>query len=91
MRGGEGTTTVHGGRVVHVSTQADAHRPTASQQAHSGGDLHEGVSSPGSTPVMTKMSYISQVFSNHTLGGDGPDREAAPPRPAGTQEAGSWL
>jgi hypothetical protein len=69
-RGGDRTTTVHGGRVVHVSTQDDGHRPTADQQGHSCSELAEGVRSPGSTAVMTKMKYFSQgVLQPHSRWG----------------------
>jgi hypothetical protein len=57
--GGDGSMTVHGRRVVHVSTQEEGHQPTAGQQGHSGPDLGRGVRSPGSTAVMTKMKDFS--------------------------------
>src|SRR5919199_1743933 len=57
--GGNRAATVHRGRVVHVSTQADGHRPTADQQGRSPVDLRGRVRSPGSTPVMKKMKEFS--------------------------------
>ncbi len=66
-RGGDRSSAVHSGRVVHVSTQGDGHRPTAGQQGCSGVDLHEQLRSPASTPVMTKMKYFSHgVLEPHS-------------------------
>jgi hypothetical protein len=74
-RGGDRTTTVHGRRVVHVSTQGDGHRPTAGQQGRLRADLRRGARSPASTPVMTKMKYFSQgVLEPHSGWGRVADR-----------------
>ena len=80
-RGGERTATVHGRRVVHVSTQDEGHHPTAGQQGHSRAELVEGARSPTSTAVMTKMKYFSRgVLEPHSgwgrpgPGGPGPSQ-----------------